>query len=328
MRALITGGAGFVGRHLSQKLLLNGWEIVIVDPIIHGSGGMNPENWPLFDPTSFDSFSYVAEDCRSFFKARPTEYFDYIFHLAAVVGGRQTIENDPLAVAIDLSIDSEMWRWCVNSRPGKVVNFSSSAAYPIHLQLFNSDRVALTEDMINFEGNIGMPDLTYGWAKLTSEYLGILAWQRYGVNSVVFRPFSGYGPDQPSSYPFPSICRRAIDLKGQDVFPVWGSGKQSRDFIHIDDCIDGVLIMMDKIHQGNAVNLSTGIPTSFVDFAMLATDLIGYKPLIIGDSSKPEGVASRIGDISKQIYFGFTNKRSFESGIQECLEYYLNQNST
>jgi GDP-L-fucose synthase len=327
MRALITGGAGFVGRNLAQKLLLNNWDVVVVDSLVEGLGGIEPKSWPFFDPTSFDSFHFVAQDCRDFFKVQPEEYFDYVFHLAAVVGGRLTIEQDPLAVATDLSIDSEMWRWSVSARPAKVVNFSSSAAYPIHLQSSKGDIVKLSEDMIRFQKEIGMPDLTYGWAKLTSEYLGILAWEKYEINSVTFRPFSGYGPDQHYSYPFPSICRRAIDYVGKTEFPIWGSGKQSRDFIHINDCIDGVLMMMDKENHGKAVNLSTGIATSFVEFAKIATSLLGYHPKIVGNSSMPEGVASRVGDTVKQKKLGFTFKQSFQAGIAECIELYLNQKS-
>jgi len=68
--------------------------------------------------------------------------------------------------------------------------------------------VLLKEDMISFEGDIGMPDMTYGWAKLTNEYLAQLAYQKHGLKSVCYRPFSGYGEDQDDAYPFPSICRR------------------------------------------------------------------------------------------------------------------------
>jgi nucleoside-diphosphate-sugar epimerase len=325
MRALVTGGAGFVGRHLTHKLLLNGWDVIVVDSLIKNSGGLEPQKWHLFDPTSFESFRFLNQDCRRFFKEHPSEYFDYVFHLAAVVGGRVTIEQDPLAVATDLSIDAEMWRWCVKARPMKVVNFSSSAAYPIHLQSSDSANVKLSEDLISFDRDLGMPDLTYGWAKLTNEYLGHIAWQRYEINSVVYRPFSGYGPDQDLSYPFPSIIHRALDKRGQEEFHVWGSGRQSRDFIHIDDCIDGILLTMDKISQGNPLNLSTGIATSFIRFAEMATSYVGYNPKIIGDTTMPEGVASRVGDTSKQKKFGFENRRSFESGIVEGLEFFLSR---
>jgi len=116
-----------------------------------------------------------------------------------------------------------------------------------------------------------MPDLKYGWSKLTSEYLGRIAWDRHGIESVVYRPFSGYGKDQDLTYPFPNICKGAIESRNLSMFKVWGNGKQSCDFIHIEDCITGVLTTMDKIDDGSAVNLSTSVPTTFLDFVRIAT---------------------------------------------------------
>jgi GDP-L-fucose synthase len=303
-------------------LLTQGWQVTVVDPIVNGTGGIAPDNkWPLFEPRDFSEFSFRQIDCREYFKSNPSCEFDYIFHLAAVVGGRLTIENNPLAVATDLAIDSDMWNWVKNAKDTKVINFSSSAAYPINLQKEINSIIYLSEDMINFGQNLGMPDLTYGWAKLTSEYLGRVAWDKYGVKNVSYRPFSGYGADQDLTYPFPSICRRAFENLNSNEFVVWGSGKQARDFIHIDDCIEGVYATMNKINDGAAVNLSTGIATNFLEFAKIATNLVGYDPEIIGDTSKPEGVQTRVGDTKKQLELGFIPKVKFKDGIAECLTY-------
>jgi nucleoside-diphosphate-sugar epimerase len=322
IKSLITGGAGFVGRHLTRKLLELGWEVTVVDPLLAGSGGINPSNsWPLFDPRDFRKFIFIEQDCRKFFNENLNAEYDYVFHLAAVVGGRLTIENNPLAVASDLAIDSEMWNWSRSAKIKKVINFSSSAAYPINIQKSTNQVIKLKESMISFDENLGMPDLTYGWAKLTSEFLGKMAWEKYGVKNVAYRPFSGYGPDQDLSYPFTSICRRAVEQQGSKTFTVWGSGLQSRDFIHIDDCIDGVLKTFDQINDGSALNLSTGIPTTFIDFAKTVTKILGYSPDIISDNSKPTGVNSRVGDTTKQKIFGFKPKVHFEQGIRECLKF-------
>jgi nucleoside-diphosphate-sugar epimerase len=320
--ALVTGGAGFVGRHLTQKLLAQGWKVTVVDPVATGTGGISPDNrWPLFEPRDFSEFSFRKVDCREYFKNNPKCEFDYIFHLAAVVGGRLTIENNPLAVATDLAIDSDMWNWVKNTNETKVINFSSSAAYPVTLQSDINSTIYLSEDMIDFNQNLGMPDLTYGWAKLTSEYLGRVAWDKYGIKNVAYRPFSGYGSDQDLTYPFPSICKRAIENQDLTEFVVWGSGKQARDFIHIDDCIEGIYTTMDIINDGKALNLSTGIATNFIEFAEITTNLIGYSPKIIGDTSKPEGVQTRVGDTKKQLKLGFKPKIKLKDGIAECLKY-------
>ena len=324
-KILVTGGAGFVGRHLINQLLKQNWDVLAVDSLEVGSGAISPNHgWPLFDPRDFSNFSFLELDCRTFFKENINVEFDYVFHLAAMVGGRSTIENKPLLVSTDLAIDSDMWNWATKSRVSKIINFSSSAVYPVSLQNQSTNFIKLSEEMVSFDSELGMPDLTYGWAKLTSEYLGRIAWEKYGIRSVVFRPFSGYGPDQDKSYPFPSICRRAIESMKSDKFTIWGSGNQSRDFIHIDDCIEGVLTMMDLVDNGDAVNLSTGIPTTFYDFAKFATNYLNYYPDIIGDESKPTGVNSRVGDTTKQISLGFKPKILFEQGIIECLKYFEN----
>ena len=89
---------------------------------------------PLFDPRDFDRFTYVKEDCRDCFTDAKNAEFDHVLHLAAMVGGREMIENNSLAVAEDLSIDASFWQWARHAGVGKVICFSSSAAYPVKYQ--------------------------------------------------------------------------------------------------------------------------------------------------------------------------------------------------
>ncbi len=320
-RSLVTGGCGFVGRHLIARLLRAGHDVYCVDPIVPLSGGIAPEQWPLFNPLDFKTFHFYRQDCRDWFRENCAADFDYAFHLAAMVGGREMIENNPLAVADDLSIDAQYWQWAVKTRPAKNVVFSSSAAYPVELQ--RSDHyMLLKESMITFEDRIGMPDMTYGWAKLTNEYLAKLAFEKHGLQSVCYRPFSGYGEDQHDSYPFPGICKRVLANRNASEITVWGSGRQMRDFIHIDDCISGVLTTMDKIDDASALNLSTGIYTSFIEFAQIAAEICGFRPEIRGTSDKPEGVFARGGDTTRQREFGFAHTISFHDGIKKALAFY------
>jgi GDP-L-fucose synthase len=321
-KVLITGGAGFVGRYFTHRLLDLGYEVHCVDPIVEFTGGIDPKNgWPFFNPFDYKTFKHYKEDCREFFKKVKDTDFDYSFHLAAIVGGRLMIENNPLAVADDLSIDSEYWQWAKQTKPKKTICFSSSAAYPVKYQQ-PKDYVLLKEDMINFTKDIGMPDMTYGWAKLTCEYMAKLAYEKHGLNSVIYRPFSGYGEDQDMTYPFPRICKRAIENKGKSTLAVWGTGNQMRDFIHISDCVNGVIETMDKINNAEAVNLSTGIFTSFKEFAAMAAAACGYSPNIAGTSDKPEGVFARAGDIVKQRALGFSYKIDIKKGIDKAIKYF------
>jgi GDP-L-fucose synthase len=303
-------------------LLENGDEVHAVDCLAPYTGGIDPAaGWPMYDPRDCQAFHFYREDCRAWFRRVTDTDFDYAFHLAAMVGGRLMIENNPLAVADDLSIDAAYWQWAKVAHPRKNVCFSSSAAYPVRLQT-PEHYVLLKEDMISFEGDIGMPDMSYGWAKLTNEYLAQLAYQKHGLKSVCYRPFSGYGEDQDDAYPFPSICKRVLASRNASILKVWGTGAQMRDFIHIDDCVTGVLATMDKIDDGGALNLSTGIFTSFIDFAQLAANILGFKPEVQGLSDKPSGVHARGGDTAKQKSLGFEYTLSFKTGIERALAFY------
>ena len=320
-KMLVTGAAGFVGRHLTRRLLAQGHEVHAVDSICALTGGIHPDaGWPLFEPRDYAGFRFYHEDCRDWFKRFSDTHFDYAFHLAAVVGGRLVIENNPLAVADDLAIDSAYWLWAKQARPGRSVCFSSSAAYPVKFQRHDG-YLLLKEEMIGFDTDIGMPDMSYGWAKLTAEYLARLAHQKHGLRVVTYRPFSGYGEDQDDAYPFPSICKRVLEHRGADRLDVWGTGAQMRDFIYIDDCIEGVLSTMDKIDDGGAINLSTGIFTSFAQFAKLAANLAGYDPVIRGMSTRPEGVFARGGDTQKQASLGFAARTSLREGVARALQH-------
>lgn len=168
-----------------------------------------------------------------------------------------------------------------------------------------------------------MPDMSYGWAKLTCEYLAQLAYEKHGLKSVCYRPFSGYGEDQDLTYPFPSIIKRAIAHAGEPVLTVWGTGDQMRDFIHIEDCVDGVLTTMDRIDNADALNLSTGIYTSFKQFARMAAEAVGYSPEVVGLSSQPAGVFARCGCTEKQAEHGFVAGITFEQGIRKALERFV-----
>lgn len=326
-RVLITGGAGFVGRHFVRHFLDHGHHVVCVDNIVPLTGGIDPASgWPLFDPRDYDQFEFVNQDCRDYFAANGRTHFDLALHLAAMVGGREMIENNPLSVAEDLAIDSMYWSWAARARPDKTICFSSSAAYPIKYQRQDGYKL-LTEDMISFGSDIGMPDMSYGWAKLTNEYLATLAFEKYGLKSVTYRPFSGYGEDQDAAYPFVSICKRVLSNIGAPTLQVWGTGDQMRDFIHISDCVAGVIGTMDAVEDGSAINLSTGILTSFKQFAAMAAQLAGYSPTVVGNSVKPEGVFARGGDTSRQCSLGFTHTISFSQGIETALNYIANRSS-
>jgi len=321
-RVLITGAAGFVGRHFCKHFLDKKFEVVAVDNIQKFTGAINPKKkWPLFNPYDYKNFKFIKMDCVEWFNKNKNKEFDYVLHLAAIVGGREMIENNPLAVAQDLTIDSKFWEWCVTAKPKKTLYFSSSASYPLALQTKKSFRL-LKESDINFSNNLGVPDYTYGWSKLTGEFLANIAYQKHGIKSVCYRPFSGYGEDQDINYPFPNLCKNLIMAEKNKFVQVWGDGKQMRDFIHIDDCVEGVIKTMDNVNNASPINLSTGIYTSFIDFIKLGKKITGYNFDIITKKSKPTGVYARGGSTQKQLKLGFKAQIKISDGIERGLKYF------
>src|SRR5208282_23435 len=204
----------------------------------------------------------------------------------AVVGGRLKIEGDPLAVATNLAIDADFFNWIARGKkPKRVIYFSSSAVYPVELQERNR-HCALSEALVDLNHHrFSLPDQTYGFAKFAGELLAKQAVEKYGVDVVIYRPFSGYGTDQALDYPFPAIIQRVKNH--ENPLTIWGSGDQERDFIHIDDIVEAVLATYDKLEPGSTLNLGTGIPTSFRSLVRRAARIAGYSSKIVTDATKP-----------------------------------------
>ena len=340
MRTLVTGGCGFVGRHLVKRLLSLGHDIWLVDDL---STGLHPREW-LLGITRGETcewgerffvgdlqVSFVHEDLAvtllkqlGRFPAGSTiEFpeFDYIYALASVVGGRAKIDGDPIGVGIDLAIDAIFFLWLVrnNDNVGKVLYASSSAAYPINLQK-KDGHVALSESMIDFTtGDLGQPDMSYGWSKLTGEYLSRLTASHYGIKVACVRPFSGYGEDQDLTYPTPAIAFRVA--RGDDPVVIWGTGEQGRDFVHIEDCVTAMTLAIDRIHDGSGVNIGTGRLTTFIDVAAKFIHLAGRTASVRPMIGQPVGVQSRYCDpVRMENLLGWKPAISMEEGFGRVLE--------
>ncbi len=343
---LVSGGCGFVGRNITKYLLKHTADYVIaVDDL---SVGIAPDQWPLSSHLGLGSapvrtsgpmewwgaderLLFWRGDFRNFLRylmENPRwlqetydldfEQFTDVFHFAAIVGGRAKIDGDPMMVALDLSIDAEVFYWAVRNKPARLMYPSSSAAYPVNLQ-GEGGFVALKETDIQFGGDLGQPDMTYGWSKLTGEYLAQIAAQHYGLHVACVRPFSGYGEDQDLTYPIPAIAARAA--KKEDPFEVWGSGKQGRDFVHIDDCVDAIMFALDHISDGSAMNIGSGRISSFLEIIELFTEFAGYAPTIKPLLDKPVGVHARHANMDYVFNtLGWKPKISLREGMKRVYE--------
>jgi nucleoside-diphosphate-sugar epimerase len=282
MKVLITGDKGFVGKYFTRYFDQKKWTVYGID--IKDNG-----------------------DCRELFKSLDRQ-FDLVIHLAAIVGGRESIEGRPMAVADNFSIDSEFFQWCLKTKPKKIVYFSSSAAYPTHYQQ-GSEAKRLQEWMITPSAP-NSPDMTYGMAKVIGEYLA-----SFVENVHIFRPFSGYAYDQDLNYPFPMYIKRALEKS--DPFEVWGPGTQTRDFIHMTDVVNAVMTAVEEGITG-PINLGTGRSTSFTELAQMSMDAVGYKGEILTRPDKPVGCMHRVSDNTKLLSF-YTPKITLEAGIIEAV---------
>ncbi len=288
MNAMVTGSSGFLGRHFTKHLNEQGW---------------------LVSPVDNDADSLYPQDARDVFR-RWSGPWDLLIHCAAVVNGRQTIENSPADQFVDFELDAAMFRWAIENGVKKVVYFSSSAAYPISMQ---KGPGVLQESDIDLK-QPALPDALYGWTKLTGEMLARDA-RRAGLDVLVVRPFSGYGSDQDDCYPFPAIMKRA--LQRDDPFVVWGSGMQVRDFVHVDDIVGAVMAFLDAGIEG-PVNIGTGVPTSMSELARMASEQCWFTPKITPLTNEPEGVLHRVADTRVMGKF-YQPRVTLEEGVAEAL---------
>ncbi|MFH8805288.1 NAD-dependent epimerase/dehydratase family protein [Streptomyces sp. NPDC017936] len=295
MRALVTGDRGFLGRHFTAELKRRGWDVV-----------------------GCDVKTTRTQDCRRLFaedvRLHTMPHWDLVVHCAAVVGGRAVIDGDPLATAESLSIDAEMFRWAAVARPGRMLYFSSSAAYPVAYQTGVWSDETLREDDVWLSRTVGMPDQVYGWSKVTGELLAARL-REAGVPVTVVRPFSGYGEDQDDTYPFRAILERVH--RREDPLTVWGTGEQVRDWIHVDDVVAGALAVAESGTE-DPVNLCTGRGTSFLELARMMADVAEYEPEIKPLPGRPAGVAYRVGD-PERMHRYYRPRVRLEDGIRRAL---------
>jgi nucleoside-diphosphate-sugar epimerase len=288
VKALVSGSAGFLGRHFVAELERRGWDV---------------NAWDLrTGQCALAGFRYIPDSCNN---------VDLVIHCAAVAPHRSAIDGRALAVgAGGLELDAAMFQWAARTRPGRVVYFSSSAAYPVSLQNTFYD---LREDDVDL-AHPELPDAIYGWVKLIGERLAEAYRQQGGAVTVV-RPFSGYGEDQSSNFPFGAFRDRAAAR--EDPFTVWGDGSQVRDWVHVSDVVGAVLTAADYGIDG-PVNICTGVGTNMMELARMFTAQAGHDPPLLLQPDKPAGVQYRVGDPNRLHEF-YEPRVTLEEGVKRAL---------
>lgn len=315
MRVLVTGAAGFLGRAFVGHHARQADSVTAIDNL------SNPLSyWPA---PAFAGVKMVEADAGEWFENYELESsagggFDIAYHFAAPVGGRMKIDGDPLFNADSLRLDAAFFRWAARAtyrRVGIAVYPSSSAVYPTDLQMSAPQR--LYESLFDPQNERwGAPDQIYGLTKLVGENL---AWRAasYGLSTLCIRPFSGYGEGQGLDYPIPSIARRAA--RAENPITIWGSGKQMRDLIHIDDIVGATVARISYGVDGyDAMNIGSGAPISFDEIATVLMTIAGHKAEIVHDETKPEGVQVRYADLRRMSAY-YVPKVSIVEGLGRVL---------
>jgi nucleoside-diphosphate-sugar epimerase len=301
-QALITGGAGFLGRHFADQLQSEGWDVMTVDvrnvndpfSIMHATQAKTSRLHVVRDLREFlDDNTRQEEATLAAYRDDP---WDLVIHCAARNPHRQAIDTEPLNLAYNVGLDTAVFNWAARAKPRHLVYISSSAVYPIALQKGVDSDMRLREDFAEPSATSGVPqqpDGPYGWTKYVGELMAD-AYRQVNGNITVVRPFSGYAEDQSLDFPFNALINRVMINQGAPV-TIWGNPHQQRDWIHVDDVVRGTLAAVEARVTG-PINLCTGRGTSMAELVTLAGEVVGRPDIRWeGDSSKPMGVMYRVG---------------------------------
>src|SRR5215467_4996674 len=296
MRVLVTGGGGFLGSHLVERLQADGLE-------------------PFVARRREYDLTHEGDTARLFDDARP----DLVFHLAAEVGGIGANRASPGRYwYANLMLGANVLEQSRLHEVGKVVIAGTVCAYPKHTPVpFHED------DLWN-----GYPEETnapYGVAK-KSILVGAQSYrEQYGTNAIFLLPTNLYGPrdnfDLETSHVIPALIRKMIESPEEIV--LWGDGSPSREYLYVEDCVDALLLAAEGYNDPEPVNIGTGVETTIRETAELIADIVGFEGRMTWDTSMPNGQPRRSLDASRaKELFGFEAKTPLRDGLERTVAWY------
>ncbi len=300
-RVIVTGGAGFLGFYVVEKLKERVGKNIFV-PLVED-----------YDLTKEKNIIKLYQDYPA----------DIVIHLAAVVGGIGANRENPGKFYYDnLVMGAMLMEYARQFKVDKFVAIGTICAYPKFTPVPFKE-----EDLWN-----GYPEETnapYGLAKKMMLVQSQAYRAQYGFNSIFLLPLNLYGPrdnfDPGSSHVIPALIKKFIAAteKGKDEVVCWGTGKPTRGFLYVKDAAEGVLLAAERYNKSDPVNLGTDLEISIKDLAELISRLTGFKGKINWDSSKPDGQPRRKLDITKaEKEFGFRAKMDFKEGLKKTINWY------
>jgi GDP-L-fucose synthase len=301
-RVLVTGGAGFLGSFVVEKL--------------KGLGCKD-----IFVPRSEDYDLIENEAVKKLYRDFSPQI---VIHLAARVGGIGANRANPgrffyenLMMGVQLMEQGRL------HGVEKFVAIGTICAYP------KFTPVPFKEDNL-WDGYPEETNAPYGLAKKMLLVQAQSYRQQYGFNAIYLLPVNLYGPkdnfDPESSHVIPALIKKCVEAveRGEEEIVVWGTGSPTREFLYAEDCAEGILLAAEKYEKPDPVNLGAGFEISIKDLVELIVKLTGFKGNIVWDTSKPDGQPRRMLDTSRaEKEFGFRARTPFEEGLKKTVEWYI-----
>jgi nucleoside-diphosphate-sugar epimerase len=323
----VTGGASFIGSHLVDTLLKKGADVRVADDF--SSGRLENLHYPLIkkgsDKWILDKLTIYKGDLKNKnFTKEMMEDVDFVFHLAALHGGRGYIDTHPAECCTNMILDQMVFEESWKAGVDRVCFASSACVYPSYLQEKTGSNYLLKEDDANpFVRDKAFADLEYGWAKLMGE-MALKAYHReYGLKTAAVRIFTAYGPRENETHAIVALIGKAL-IK-MDPYVIWGTGEQDRNFTYVQDIVDALILASEKITDGSAVNAGRNDRITINEAAQLVFKMAGWTPKKIKhDLSKAQGVASRAADLTTASkVLDWAPKVSYEEGFKKTVDWYF-----
>jgi nucleoside-diphosphate-sugar epimerase len=312
---LVTGGTSFIGSSLADALVSRGAIVRVVDDL---SAGRYEYISRLVESGSVEFIEGDLLDAE--IAARSVRGIEYLFHLAAIHGGRGYVDLHNVECSMNLVLDGQLFREAVKAHVEKIIFASSGCVYPNHLQSDPEKELYLTEDLV---GPPYEADNMYGWAKLMGE-LTLQHFVKAGqLKAASCRYFTVYGPRGKEDHAVIAMIARAFIQ--QNPFEVWGTGEQIRNWTYIDDIVEGTILAAEGIDDGTAVNLGTMERIRVVDAAAMILRHMGVEVPLKFLPHMPTGPYNRVAanHLAKEL-IGWEPRVPFREGIVKTIDWYVN----
>ncbi len=307
---IVTGGAGFLGSFVVEKLQARGAARIVV-PVTE-----------QYDLRDMQAIHRLFDDVFNSADLQPANTL--IIHLAALAGGIGANRMRPAEFFYDnlmmgVPLMHEAWKRGV----GKFVAIGTICAYP------KFTPVPFKEEHL-WDGYPEETNAPYGLAKKMLLVQAQAYRQQYGFNTIYLLPVNLYGPrdnfDLETSHVIPALIRKCIEARerGDQSVVLWGDGSPTREFLYVEDAAEGILLAAERYNGSEPVNLGSGHEIRIKDLAELIARLTGFQGELVWDTSKPNGQPRRALDTRRaELYFGFRAQTPFEEGLRRAIEWYL-----